>query len=188
MDCNKANKLMMKFMDNTISEEKYLLLEEHLEECAECQNDFSIYTEILEGFSNDMEILEVHEDFEEKIMQKIEHIEPNYTKNKKITNIFYWTIGIVSSFLLGLNLFFNFNKIYVTEKFNLISFKYILEEFNNILNNFFNFIINLMQNIFCFFQENMIIFISNLKVICFIGIIALIILNYKNYIKNKIKV
>lgn len=101
MDCNKANKLMMDYMDLNISEEDEFSLRNHLKECEECRESFELYTQILDEFSLDANnIIEAPEDFEANIMEKIEYVEPRYIKEKDNKNIIaYVSLGMTSLFI-----------------------------------------------------------------------------------------
>ena len=110
MDCNKANKLMMDYMDFNISEEDNFLLEKHLEECEECRESFELYTQILDEFSLDADIIEAPEDFEINIMEKIEHIEPDYIKEKSKKNMVTYVFLGMTSLMFSLFLIVSLNK------------------------------------------------------------------------------
>lgn len=111
MDCNKANKLMMEYMDFTISEEDNFLLEKHLEECDECKESFELYTQILDEFSLDAKnIIEAPEDFEIKVMEKIEHIEPRYIKEKNNKNILIYSFLGMTALAFSFFLMISLNK------------------------------------------------------------------------------
>lgn len=111
MDCNKANKLMMDYMDLNISEEDNFLLEKHLEECKECRESFGLYTQILDEFSLDADnIIEAPEDFEINIMEKIEHIEPRYIKEKTKKNMVAYVFLGMTSLVFSLFLIVSLNQ------------------------------------------------------------------------------
>ncbi len=101
MDCNKANKLMMDYMDLTITEEDEFLLKNHLKNCDECRESFELYTQILEEFTIDANnIIKAPEDLEINIMEKIENIQPRYIKEKVNKNIIaYVSLGMTSLFI-----------------------------------------------------------------------------------------
>ena len=111
MDCNKANKLMMNYMDFDISEENNFLLEKHLEECEECRESFELYTQILDEFSLDADnIIEAPQDFEISVMEKIEHIEPRYIKEKTKKNMVVYVFLGMTSLVFSLFLIISLNK------------------------------------------------------------------------------
>ena len=111
LDCNKANKFMMDYMDFNISEEDNFLLEKHLESCEECRESFNLYTQILDEFSLDADnIIEAPEDFEMQIMEKIEHIEPRYIKEKTNKNIITYVFLGMTSLMFSLFLIVSLNK------------------------------------------------------------------------------
>ena len=90
MDCNKANKLMMDYMDLTITEEDEFLLKNHLKNCDECR-EFTIDAN---------NIIKAPEDLEINIMEKIENIQPRYIKEKVNKNIIaYVSLGMTSLFI-----------------------------------------------------------------------------------------
>ncbi len=96
MDCNKANELMMDYMDFNLSDEDRFLLEHHLKECKTCKEEFEIYSNMLEEFSV-VEDIHLPEDFEVQVMEKIEAIEPKYLKQKKDNNnLIYVFIGFMA--------------------------------------------------------------------------------------------
>lgn len=187
MDCNKANKLMMKFMDNSLTDEEYLLLEKHLEECAECKKDFSLYTEILENFSEETMIIEAPENFEEMVMAKIENIEPKYIDLKNRTNNFYYIIAGVSSLLFSISMLVNMNKEIIITNFSSQSFLYKVLQFNEYIGM-------LSKSVFLFLEEtisiillNLPIFMDYLRIASFIAILILILAQYRVYKDNKIE-
>lgn len=111
MDCNKANKLIMDYMDFNISQEDNFLLEKHLEECKECRESFELYTQILDEFSLNLDnIMETPEGFEMEIMEKIEHIEPRYIKEKTRKNIIAYVFLGMTSLMFSLFLIVSLNK------------------------------------------------------------------------------
>ena len=111
MNCNKANQLMMDYLDLNISEENEFLLKNHLKECEECKESFNLYTQILDEFSLDKEnIIEAPEDFEIEVMKKIEIIEPRYIKEKFNKTMVYYTILGMTCLSFSLFLLISFNK------------------------------------------------------------------------------
>lgn len=97
MDCNKANDLMMDYMDFNISEEDRFLLDKHLKECKQCREEFELYSQIITEFEIDKEQIETPCNFEEDIMKKIEDIEPEYIKKKEEKHIIaYVSLGLTA--------------------------------------------------------------------------------------------
>lgn len=98
-------------MDFNISKEDEFLLQNHLKECAQCREDFNLYTQILEEFTLDIEnTIEAPEDFELNIMNKIENIEPAYIKEKNNKNIIAYTILTVTSLMFSMFFIIYLNK------------------------------------------------------------------------------
>ena len=178
MDCNKANQLMMKYMDFNISEEDEFLLKNHIKECSECNENFNLYTQILEEFSIDKEnIIEAPEDFEVEIMKKIEHIEPRYIKEKSNKNILCYTALAMTTFVFSLFLLLSFNKDLLlanTEKYPILDKYYTF--FESILN------FNIKEDSFSSLLENLSFImpyvINGLKYISILMIIFIIIGQY----------
>ncbi|WP_250278509.1 anti-sigma factor family protein [[Clostridium] colinum] len=125
MNCNKANKLMMDYMDFNISQEDEFLLKNHLKECNECKESFELYNEILEEFSLDCNtIIEAPEDFEINIMEKIEHIEPRYIKDKVKKNMVTYVFLAMTSLVFSLFLIVYLNKDVLLSNQSSILYKY----------------------------------------------------------------
>lgn len=179
MDCNKANKLILKFMENSITEEEYISLENHLENCKECEDDFSLYTSVLDDFEQNINIMEAPSDFTQNVMKKIEHIKPDYIDNKKSTNIFYYTISLFSALLIGIVIFVNFYKDDIVKNFPADSFIYKFFEFNQ------NLIYN--NNLLLSDKQNLPNFILYLRIAFLFIVLILIIGQYNIYKKNKIQ-
>lgn len=145
----------MEYMDFTISEENSFLLEKHLEQCEECRESFELYTQILDEFSLDAEnIIEAPEDFEIKVMEKIEYIEPKYIKEKNKKNILTYSFLGMTSLAFSLFLMISLNKeVFLSNpeqtpilnsyyqffnnifnlSLNTLSFSSVIETFSNIL-------------------------------------------------------
>ena len=111
VDCNRANQLIMDYMDFNISQEDEFLLKNHLKECDECRESFELYSQMLEEFSLDKKnIIQAPEDFEINVMEKIENIESRYIKEKTNKNIITYVFLAMISLTFSLFLMVSFNK------------------------------------------------------------------------------
>lgn len=111
LDCNKANKLIMDYMDFNISKEDEFLLQNHLKECPQCREDFELYTQILEEFTLDTQnTVEAPENFELNVMKKIENIEPTYIREKNNKNIVAYAILTVTALMFSMFFIIYLNK------------------------------------------------------------------------------
>ncbi len=70
MDCNKAETLLMRYMDNIITKAEAEELREHTNLCSACRQDFEAYALMVNGFK-EMEIIEAPVNFEDCVMEKI---------------------------------------------------------------------------------------------------------------------
>lgn len=84
MNCKDAEKFIMNYMDNTLSEQDAIKLNEHLKQCAECREAFEVYETMMNHFQ-DIEMVEAPVGFEQELMIKINVIEPVYLTQKPIS-------------------------------------------------------------------------------------------------------
>jgi hypothetical protein len=84
MNCKDAEKLIMNYMDNTLSEKDAIKLNEHLKQCGECREAFAVYEVMMDHFQG-IEIVEAPVCFEQELMTKISAIEPVYLTQKPIS-------------------------------------------------------------------------------------------------------
>ena len=187
MDCNKANKLMMQFMDNSILEDDYLLLEQHLEECDVCKKDFSLYIEILNGFSGNIGLVEAPEDFEDIVMNRIEDIEPEYIDLKNRFNNFYYVMGGIISLLFSISMLININKELILNNFSSDSIIYKILQFNDYIGILSTSFVEFFMKTISIIEINLPIFLEYLRLTSFIAIIILILAQYRVYKNNRVK-
>jgi len=118
MVCEKSNDLMMRYMDGLLDHFDEMNLGKHIETCDACREDFAMYTEILQGIGEKMEVVEAPEGFAEAVMAQIDDIKiyfPAKTRNKGkiIDNIIFVTWGAVAfTFVSGLLLFLLHDQIF----------------------------------------------------------------------------
>lgn len=110
MDCKKANDLMMKYMDMTMTEKEANALKEHIGKCAECYEDFLTYNEILEGFSDNSDNIAAPEGFEACVMEKIYGLGEIYKEKENSFYPFFYGIWCVISMLCGFGMLLILNK------------------------------------------------------------------------------
>nr|WP_317358082.1 zf-HC2 domain-containing protein [uncultured Tyzzerella sp.] len=188
MDCNKANKLMMAYMDFNISEEDNFLLEKHLEDCEECKESFQLYTEILEEFSLDADnIIEAPEDFEIKIMEKIEYIEPTYIREKSKKNMVAYVFLGMTSLVFSLFLIISLNKdVFLSNPEKLPVLNTYYNFFNNIFNVSFESIS--LQNILNSISTILPYILEGLKYTSIVVVFCMILAQYLLYRRESLKI
>jgi len=108
MECSKANELMMKYMDGTITESDADRLRKHITECETCKADFLIYDEIVSAFT-ELDNTPAPDGFVEAVMTKIEFLKPASAKaSDKADGILLIVLGVFSVlFGLGFALVMN---------------------------------------------------------------------------------
>ena len=106
MDCEKANDLMMKYMDGILTESEAVSLNRHIKTCGQCEADFLVYDGIMDDFSG-MTLSEPPEGFELRVMSIIRQL-PD-VGIKSVQRSMYGVLGIFSV-LLGLGIILDMNK------------------------------------------------------------------------------
>ncbi|MDR1642014.1 MAG: zf-HC2 domain-containing protein [Clostridiales bacterium] len=76
MECERADLLMMKYMDNALSESEAQELSEHIASCPQCKEDFLAYDKIMSDFA-EMEIVEAPPGFTTAVMAKVRLLPPH---------------------------------------------------------------------------------------------------------------
>jgi len=75
MVCERANELMMRYMDGLLDDFDKMNLEKHIEDCETCAEDFELYKEMLKSFNLDnIDIVEAPEDFADNVMSQINEL------------------------------------------------------------------------------------------------------------------
>lgn len=95
MDCDYASALMMSYIDNNLSESQIKSLNEHLSQCNLCNEDFSIYKEMMSEFSY-TETVNAPSDFEYNVMKTVNDLSLYNSKNNEKSDLFYWLYSSVS--------------------------------------------------------------------------------------------
>jgi len=106
MDCEKANDLMMKYMDGILTEPEAQSLHGHIKVCGRCKEDFLIYDGIMGDFSK-MTLSEPPEGFEMRVMNIVRQLPE--TGLKSVRRSLYGVLGVFSV-LLGLGIIMNMNR------------------------------------------------------------------------------
>ncbi len=101
MDCKTSSDLMMSYMDQAITADEWENLQQHLDTCEHCREEFSIFSQI-DDFFEDALSLEPQESFDKKVMESIDH--SLYSSRKKALGLreLFFSIGIYITFLLGI--------------------------------------------------------------------------------------
>ena len=158
MNCKQADAYMMKFMDNTYTEEETEMFNIHLKECISCRESFSVYQEMMESFP-DMEIHEVPENLKSNIMEEV--YKSSQTSKKLrfyMEKIVYGSIGLFF-LLIGISLSVIINKDIILQTLSKSENVYarILIIALDILGRILVFILNSLNSTFNFILNNSII-------------------------------
>lgn len=98
MNCEKANELIMKYMDGTITEDEAVILNSHINLCDTCKSEFEAYDSILSEFDS-FEYVEPPLGFEEIVMDKINALPDFAFVTEKSTNrIIYSVFTVLCAF------------------------------------------------------------------------------------------
>ncbi len=184
MECSKADGLIMKYMDNTISANEAKALNAHLALCEKCMSDFLAYDEIMSEFS-ELELVSPMDGFETAVMAKIEECGVIYEKRTSLLdNIITVIIGF-ASVLLGIGFLFAINRDQIIDYLESASFigSYVsfMKPMLNLITEYSNSFINVVTT----FALNCARFMSDYKygiLIAFIAILAI------QFIRKKDKV
>ncbi|NLK97601.1 anti-sigma factor family protein [Defluviitalea saccharophila] len=77
MECNHADKLIMKYMDGILSMEEAQKLNLHITQCESCKESFFMYQMVMDEL-RDEAVSEAPDGFEAAVMAKIKDIEVDY--------------------------------------------------------------------------------------------------------------
>ncbi|HHW66418.1 MAG: hypothetical protein PWP07_1932 [Epulopiscium sp.] len=77
MECNHADKLMMKYMDGILTMEEAQKLNFHITECESCRESFFTYQMVMDEL-RDESAMKAPDGFESEVMAKIKDIEIDY--------------------------------------------------------------------------------------------------------------
>lgn len=89
MNCERANELIMKYMDGTITENEAIQLNLHINECQTCKEEFAVYDSILEEFES-FKYVEPPKGFDEAVMEKIHALpDVSYINEKSVYRTIY---------------------------------------------------------------------------------------------------
>lgn len=110
MDCNKAGKLMMSYMDKNITTDEESKLHHHVSKCDACREEFAVYQDLEveeETFLNPEVPCTVYpSDFEGNVMNKIFILSERSEKNFKLVFGVYSTMFslLVAAVLLTIDI------------------------------------------------------------------------------------
>ncbi|MDR0999967.1 MAG: zf-HC2 domain-containing protein [Clostridiales bacterium] len=95
MECEKADILMMKYMDKTITEREAKMLNKHILSCAKCKESFIIYDSIASDLGG-VPVEEAPAGFTSRVMSAVAAL-PAYT-GEGTTRVMYGVWGVVGFF------------------------------------------------------------------------------------------
>ncbi len=97
MDCRQADFYIMKYLDNTITEQERELLNKHIDVCESCKADFLVYNSVAAELDG-MEIVEAPEGFEACVMEKVyEEAALNSPIRRTLENALCFACGLFSA-------------------------------------------------------------------------------------------
>jgi len=189
MDCSKAGSYMMKYMDQILSEEETFKLNEHLEKCASCKADFIVYQHMMSSFCLEESNIEAPEGFADRVMCKINSMEPykpdNFLPEGFLENAAYilWSIFSVS---IGAGLLLTFNHEQVMK---LLSYtpSWLESWLNSIVFNLEQMVMQLSLSVSAIFDSTL-LYINDFRDIFLVVFLILAAIQLFLYQKEKIKI
>lgn len=112
MDCKKASILMMMFLDGIVSESDKLRLQNHLEECNYCKQEFSLLLESI-NIIESIEEIEPPGKIKDTVMSRID---TNKYKEKSKTRLWILWITVIFSMTTGALAYLVFNNAVIVKE------------------------------------------------------------------------
>lgn len=175
MKCSDAEKLIMNYMDNVLSQKDAERLNEHLKKCDQCREAFAVYEMMIDNFQS-IEIVDTPVNFEQELMLKIEAVSPVYLTQKPISmewiHSLIWGIFTV---LFGTGIVLNVYRDTIMES---ISQNQYIQQFYNAISPIGNLIVKSINQGFNYIEEVSAYMagfgaFGYLKIICGISILVL---------------
>jgi len=136
MQCKEINELVMKYFDGYISELEYEMILKHNEKCTDCALEFRVLKEAI-GTLEELPELEVPEDFEARVMERVRASQA-YSTNPKV--LFFWLISVLGLMIFAWNMMSYVLLPFIRESGALIVVR-------NLLIYGFNYVSNLLRDI-----------------------------------------
>ncbi len=177
MNCNNANELMMKYMDGVLTKEESMDLRQHLEICEKCKQEFDVFTQMLDGFEEDViHIPNLDNDFNKKVMNEVQSIgyikKPSFLKTIAFNTVATIALIIITSIVFTPSMNAIANNI---ENQSILNF---MTSYNSFILSCKNFITNIDYQ---FFSK---IYI-NIFIVVFCGCLFIYFKNYHKYYDRK---
>lgn len=103
MDCKTSTDLMINYIEKNLDQRQQADLLEHVSNCEECGNEFQLFLELNDMFE-ELELFEPSSNFEEKIMDSIDHsLYLEKPIKRRIVQPVFISITIYISILLGVS-------------------------------------------------------------------------------------
>lgn len=100
MNCQTSNDYMMKHFDGEASDIEEAQFRQHLKTCEKCSEEFACMSDIF-GSLKESDIVEPPEDFEKRVMEKVEKVElARRENNSRMLVLLYNAATVVSIILL----------------------------------------------------------------------------------------
>lgn len=150
MNCIKAEKLMMSYMDNTLSENDAKKLNEHIKICEDCKEAFFVY-EMMQDSLENAELVEAPDGFEQNVMSKISSIVPDYLTKENISVYSIQSVvwGLFTIFFgagIMLNMYSQPIMNYISQNEYIAKFYDTVTPISNLISNYINEIFLFLQN------------------------------------------
>ncbi len=151
MNCIKAENLIMDYIDNNLSSSEAEKLNEHLKNCENCREAFNIYEMMVDNFEN-LEFTSPPDDFEEKLMIKINAITPAYLNQKQISldnihSVIWGIFTIFFGFGIMLNMYRDSIITYLSQNEFIAEFYSVINPLANLVSDYINEIFVYVENI-----------------------------------------
>ena len=101
MDCELAKKLMSSYIDRDINKIDKNELEEHLEICQECMDEYRLLLSVIQ-YCNNMEEVELPKGFYDELREKIDLVNDEKPRIKKLKLKWKWAVGIAAVFFVAI--------------------------------------------------------------------------------------
>ncbi len=139
MECKNIDTLMMKYLDDALTEKESKILIAHIEVCEKCKADFMIYDEISTTLST-APLYEAPEGFVLSVMTRLDDIPQISDRRVQVADTAVFIIFGVISVLLGSGLLLAYNSDRILEFMSGISYlsgyAEIVRPFSNVVNGF----------------------------------------------------
>ena len=185
MECDSADLLLMKYMDNTLNESETERLNAHLETCESCRKSFVVYDEIMRNFTE--QTVYAPDNFEALVMDKIRALPAEHKSLASADNLLCVVWGIFSV-LFGLGFLAVINKdaiiLALSDNPSFAAYADMLETVSRLADRAINSLTSAAGTFFTALSG----YIASSRYILMLIIAVLVLVQYVVYRKNKVEV